>query len=175
MNKNITQSIQKNLYTKVAQKIDEMRKEISASLFEFYTGSHDTGDAPGEVEQDYEQEMKEDCEKHIKENHPNATTEEKQKLMDKCMGHSIQEAKKPANKPVKKPKPQKPAPAPEMAPIRPEARQDALDLMARIMLGMGTVREEKLPSAVLARRKAGGMKNAETKPLGFRGKHPGKG
>ena len=175
MNKNITQSIEKNLYTKVAQKIEEMRKEISASLFEFYTGSHDTGDAPGEVEPDHEQEMKEDCEKHIKENHPNASAEEKEKLMRNCMRGDMQEAKKPANKPIKKPKPQKPTPAPEMAPISQQGREGALDLMARVLLGMGRLGEEKIPSAVLARRKAGGMKNAESKPLGFRGKKPGKG
>jgi hypothetical protein len=90
MNKNIIHSIQKNLYSKVASKLEQIREEISTSLLEFYTGSHDTGEAEGEVTPDHAKEMEEDCEKDINEKHPNASKEEKEKLMAKCMGHDIQ-------------------------------------------------------------------------------------
>ena len=92
----------------------------------------------------------------------------------------LDEAKKPtkpAGKKPTKPAGKKPNVSSEMAPIKPKARQTAFDLMSRVMLGLGSLGEEKIPEVIVKRRIAGGMnpKEAATKKLGFKGKHPGKG
>jgi hypothetical protein len=182
MNKNISNSIEKLLYKKVAEKIEEAREQIALSLFEFYKGSHDTGEAEGEVsdepsDEEKDEARREDCLNQLKKKYPDKDKAFYNKKIEDGECKKLDEAKKPTTKkPIKKPikKPTQ-KPAPEMAPVRPEARQSALDIMARAMLGLGSLGEQKIPSAVLARRKAGGMKNPESKPLGFKGKRPGKG
>jgi hypothetical protein len=133
MKNNIKKSMKTKLYKKTAEKIKEMRQEIAASIFEVYTGSHDNFNAEQDdieagvtkTHKDYMKNLVSDCNKKIKEKHPDASADEFKKLMQKCMGNVVEES--------------------------------------------------KIPGPVLARRKAGGMKNAESKPLGFKGKHPGKG
>jgi murein L,D-transpeptidase YafK len=182
MKNNIKKSMKTKLYKKTAEKIEEMRQEIAASIFEFYKGSHDTGEAEGEVsdepsDKEKDEVHREDCLNRLKKKYPNKDTSFYNQKIEDGECKKLDEAKKPTTKkPVKKPvkKPTQKS-APEMAPVRPQARQSALDIMARAMLGLGSLGEQKIPSAVLARRKAGGMKNAESKPLGFKGKHPGKG
>lgn len=97
MNKNIINSIQKNLYSKVAFKLDEMRREISASLFENteYRGDPSVqrlAQIRPEEERDYGQELIDDCNEYVKKHHPEASGDEYTKLMKKCMGH-IEESK----------------------------------------------------------------------------------
>jgi hypothetical protein len=181
MNKNTIQSIEKILYNKIVNKINEKRNQVAASLFEYRFPEEGTEPSQypdldknefGVTDVDLEKE----CKESIAKSNPNASKEEVKRLMEKCMGHNIQEAKKPTKKPTKKLKP-KTKPAPEMAPISKEGRQSALDIMAKILLGKGSLGEEKLPEPVIARRIAGGMspKEAKTKKLGFKGKKPGKG
>jgi len=156
MKNNIKKLIQKKLYKKTAEKIEEMREIISASLFEYRFPEEQEGEEERERmeidadedekrQKDLDATNKENCLKSLKKKYPNKSDDEYEKMIDagKCKDleeANMQEAKKPAPKKptVKKPKP---APAAPMAPISQQGRQSALDIMSRIMLGMGTIGE----------------------------------
>ncbi|NDB82549.1 MAG: hypothetical protein EB127_07385 [Alphaproteobacteria bacterium] len=148
MNKNISNSIEKLLYKKVAEKIEEARKEIASSLFEFYKGSHDTGEAEGEVsdepsDKEKDEALREDCLNRLKKKYPDKDKAFYDQKIEDGECKKLDEAKKPSKPAASKPtKPTKPTKKPkeenvpsEMAPISPQARQDAFNILLRGLLG----------------------------------------
>ena len=197
MKNNIKQSIKTKLYKKTAEKIEEMRQEIAASIFENYPGAHEDYETLGrsggkdiELEADDEEEKEAAlCFDRIKKENPNLSDAEITKKCKKMnegfekdpvaahrarmdAAHAAADARVKGKKTKPKTKPKKSAP--ELAVISDKGKKSAFDIVARALLGLG---EEKIPEPVIARRIAGGMnpKEAKTKKQGFKGKHPGKG
>ncbi len=146
-------SIEKLLYKKVAEKIQERREEIATSILENanqYKGDpsverlatqspeeFDNPNIPSQEEQD--QIRREDCMERLKKKYPDKDKAFYDQKIEDGECRKLDEAKKPT-KPAKKPtkpakKPKEENVSSEMAPIRPEARQQALDILLRGLLG----------------------------------------
>jgi len=103
MNKNIIQSIEKNLYSKVVNKMEEMRKEISASLFEYRFPEEQEGEEErekmemeGDDEEEKQKELdasnEKECLKLLKKKYPNKSSDDYKKMIEDGKCKDLEEA-----------------------------------------------------------------------------------